>query len=83
MRATRESVVDRFAAMARGREHKIFAFEIANEGWQNGFSGPEGVAELRRLGKRLGNQTSGAGSTERARRAAPRARRTPTLAPMQ
>ncbi len=55
---TRESVVDRFAAMARGREHKIFAFEIANESWQNGFSGPEGVTELRRLGKRLGNQTS-------------------------
>ena len=54
----REMVVDRFAAMARGREHKIFAFEIANESWQNGFPGPEGLAELRRLGKRLGDQTT-------------------------
>ncbi len=53
----RESVVDRFAAMARGREHKIFAFEIANESWQNGFPGPEGIAELRRLGKRLTDRT--------------------------
>lgn len=53
----RETVVDRFAAMARGREHKIFAFEIANEAWQNGFPGPEGIAELRRLGKRLNDRT--------------------------
>jgi hypothetical protein len=54
----REKLVDRFAAMARGREHKIFAFEIANEGWQNGFEGPEGVDELRRLGKRLNDRTT-------------------------
>ena len=27
----REALVDRFATMSRGREHKIFAFEIANE----------------------------------------------------
>jgi hypothetical protein len=44
--------------MARGREHKIFAFEIANEGWQNGFEGARGIAELRRLGKRLSDRTS-------------------------
>ncbi|HKY22628.1 MAG TPA: hypothetical protein VJM31_15555 [Vicinamibacterales bacterium] len=57
-RASRAALVDRFAAMAKGREHKIFAFEIANEAWQNGFSGPEGMTELRRLGKRLNNQTT-------------------------
>jgi hypothetical protein len=56
--ASRTSVVDRFAAMARGREHKIFAFEIANEAWQNGFDGPDGIAELRRLGKRLNDRTA-------------------------
>lgn len=56
--AAREALVDRFAAMARGREHKIFAFEIANEAWQNGFAGPEGLAELRRLGKRLNDRTT-------------------------
>ncbi len=54
---SREALVDRFAALARGREHKIFAFEIANEAWQNGFAGPEGLAELRRLGQRLNEKT--------------------------
>ena len=54
----REALVDRFASMAQGREHKIFAFEIANEAWQNGFAGPEGLAELRRLGQRLNDKTT-------------------------
>jgi hypothetical protein len=54
----REALVDRFAAMARGREHKIFAFEIANEAYQNGFAGPEGLTELRTLGKRLSDNTT-------------------------
>ncbi len=56
--AGREALVDRFASLATGREHKIFAFEIANEAWQNGFNGPEGLAELRRLGARLNGKTS-------------------------
>ncbi len=56
--AARRQLVDRFAALARGREHKIFAFEIANEAWQNGFRGPDGLAELQRLGKRLNARTS-------------------------
>jgi hypothetical protein len=54
---SREALVDRFAALARGREQKIFAFEIANEAWQNGFAGPEGLAELRHLGQRLNEKT--------------------------
>jgi hypothetical protein len=49
----RRGVVDKFAAMARGREKAIFAFEVANEAWQNGFSGEEGKAELRALAKVL------------------------------
>ena len=53
----REALVDRFASMAQGREHKVFAFEVANEAWQNGFAGPEGLAELRRLGQRLNEKT--------------------------
>lgn len=56
--AVREALVDRFAAMARGREHKILAFEIANEAWHNGFRGADGLAELRRLGKRLSSKTT-------------------------
>jgi hypothetical protein len=55
---TRTAVIDRFASVARGREHKIFAFEIANEAWQNGFRGTEGLAELRRLGARLNDETT-------------------------
>ncbi len=54
----RDALVDRFASLAKGREHKLFAFEIANEAWQNGFSGPEGLTELRRLGARLNGRTS-------------------------
>ncbi len=54
----RERLVDRFASLAEGREHKIFAFEIANEAWQNGFRGADGLAELRRLGRRLNDRTS-------------------------
>ena len=56
--AERQALVDRFASLAKGREHKLFAFEIANEAWQNGFSGPEGLAELRQLGTRLNAKTS-------------------------
>jgi hypothetical protein len=56
--SSREALVDRFASMAREREHKIFAFEIANEAWHNGFAGPEGLEELRRLGRRLNDKTT-------------------------
>jgi hypothetical protein len=54
----REALVDRFAALAHGREHKIFAYEIANEARSTGFAGPEGIAELRLLGARLNGKTS-------------------------
>jgi hypothetical protein len=54
----RRALVDRFALIARGREHKIFAFEIANEAGSNGFDGREGIAELRSLGARLSRQTA-------------------------
>ena len=53
----RAAVVDRFAAMARSRAHKVFAVEIANEGIQNGFDGAAGVAELRALAARLSAAT--------------------------
>jgi hypothetical protein len=50
--------VERFGAMSRGREEKLFAFEIANEAWQNGFGGEKGRQELRALGQLLSSQTS-------------------------
>jgi hypothetical protein len=55
--ASRTALVDRFAKLAQGREHKIFAFEIANEAWQNGFRGAGGVLELRNLATRLNGKT--------------------------
>ena len=42
-------LADRFLEMSVGREDKIIHFEIANEFWQNGFEGDEGLAELRDL----------------------------------
>jgi hypothetical protein len=54
---SRVALVDRMLAMAKGREQKIMHFEIANEFYQNGFEGPEGLEELRRLGKRLQDRT--------------------------
>ena len=53
----RAALVDRMAAIARPRPHKIIAIEIANEGWKNGFEGASGVAELRALGQRLAGAT--------------------------
>ena len=40
-----------------GREHKIILLEVANEAWQNGFPGDEGVADLREFAKYLADRT--------------------------
>ncbi len=46
----RYALVDAFVAMAAdGRAHKVILFEIANEAWQNGFGGDDGIAQLREL----------------------------------
>jgi hypothetical protein len=51
--ADRQRLVERVAAVARARPEKIFAIEIANESWQNGFEGDEGQREVRALGARV------------------------------
>jgi hypothetical protein len=56
--ASRRALVDRLLAMSRGREHKVMHFEIANEFYQNGFEGPEGMAELRELGRYMQDRTA-------------------------
>lgn len=53
----RFKLVDTFLAMSRGREEKILHFELANESWQNGFAGDEGVDQLRRLTKYMNDRT--------------------------
>jgi hypothetical protein len=40
-----------------GREHKIIMLEVANEAWQNGFPGDQGVLDLRELAEYLGSRT--------------------------
>lgn len=50
---SRKTVVERFAAISKEREPAIFAFEVANEGFQNGFDGESGRQELLALAKVL------------------------------
>jgi len=45
------------ANVIRGREHKIMLLEVANEAWQNGFPGAQGVADLREFAAYLGAHT--------------------------
>ncbi len=54
----RRAHVERFLAeILPGREHKIMLIEVANEAWQNGFEGEQGVAELRELARLLKERT--------------------------
>ncbi|MEP0843167.1 MAG: hypothetical protein HRF43_10725 [Phycisphaerae bacterium] len=41
-----------------GREHKVMHLEVANEAWQNGFPGEQGVADLREFCTYLTDRTS-------------------------
>jgi hypothetical protein len=43
--------------VVRGREHKLMMLEVANEAWQNGFPGNEGVADLREFAQYLNSRT--------------------------
>lgn len=40
-----------------GRAHKIILLEVANEAWQNGFPGDQGVADLREFARFLASRT--------------------------
>jgi hypothetical protein len=53
----RFALVDTFVEMSKGREEKIMHFEVANEAWQNGFSGDGGAEQLKRLTKYLNDRT--------------------------
>jgi hypothetical protein len=44
-------------AVTRGREHKIIMLEVANEAWQNGFPGDQGVSDLREFAEYLNSRT--------------------------
>lgn len=42
----------------QGRENKVVLLEVANESWQNGFPGSQGIADLREFGQYLGDRTT-------------------------
>lgn len=54
----RAGLVRRFVEMSRGRERKILAFEVANEFWNNGFDGEDGVRQLGVYARELRRGTS-------------------------
>jgi hypothetical protein len=57
-KAARIAHMDRILSdVVRGREQKILMLEVANEAWQNGFPGDEGVADLREFAKYLNDRT--------------------------
>jgi hypothetical protein len=56
-RAARQAHLDQLLANLAGRERQILFLEVANEAWQNGFPGQEGVAELRDWTQYLANRT--------------------------
>ncbi len=56
--AARMTHLDRILAAIAGREHKLILLEVANEAWQNGFPGDEGVIDLRAKARYLADRTS-------------------------
>jgi len=57
-KSDRYKLIDRFIAMSKNREHKIMHFEIANEGWQNGFEGESGYKQLGELTRYMNDKTN-------------------------
>ncbi|MFN3651400.1 MAG: hypothetical protein ACK47B_17630 [Armatimonadota bacterium] len=55
--ARREHMRRFLADVVAGREQKLMLIEVANEAWQNGFPGDEGVAELRDHTRYLAERT--------------------------
>jgi hypothetical protein len=56
-KAARLVHLDGILANIAGREQKILYLEVANEAWQNGFPGAEGIADLREFAKYLADHT--------------------------
>ena len=56
-RSARWAHLDGILANIAGRESRLIHFEVANEAWQNGFPGKQGVAELRAFTQHLAERT--------------------------
>jgi len=57
-KAARQLHLDGILANIAGREQNIVHLEVANEAWQNGFPGSQGVSDLREFAQYLGDRTS-------------------------
>jgi hypothetical protein len=55
--AARQAHLDELLKNIAGREQHILFLEVANEAWQNGFPGEEGVRDLRRAAQYLAERT--------------------------
>lgn len=53
----RRAHLDGILANVAGREHQVLHLEVANEAWQNGFPGTQGVADLRAFAQYLADRT--------------------------
>ena len=56
-KSVRLAHLDRILANIAGRERQVMHLEVANEAWQNGFPGPEGVQDLRAFTGYLAERT--------------------------
>lgn len=56
-KARREHMRKLLDEVVRGREHKVILLEVANEAWQNGFPGEQGIADLREFAGYLNGRT--------------------------
>jgi hypothetical protein len=56
-KAARIAHLDGILDAIAGREQAVILLEVANEAWQNGFPGAQGIADLREFGKHLADRT--------------------------
>jgi hypothetical protein len=54
----RQAHMDGILANIARREHQVMHLEVANEAWQNGFPGVQGVADLRAFAQYLADRTT-------------------------
>jgi len=57
-KAVRQAHLDNILANLAGRESDLQYLEVANEAWQNGFPGAEGIADLREFARHLTDRTA-------------------------
>jgi hypothetical protein len=57
-KSTRQAHLDGILANITGREPQVLYLEVANEAWQNGFPGGQGITDLRSFTRYLADRTA-------------------------